>query len=76
MKREWRQANPRDQLVAVIGATWGHISNIEEGIYKPEKLPEIYRRLDDLFEQMNELTKMVSGEWPPGHNPDKEPDTK
>ncbi len=64
-RAEWRQANPRDQLIAVIGAARGLADNIAEKLYPtPDKLEEATGRLDDLLEQALVLASMVEGSWP------------
>lgn len=59
---EWRQKNPKDQLVTVVGAAQGYIDNIKAGIYVNPA--PVLDKVFDLLSQAQELTKMVHGEWP------------
>ena len=64
-RKTWRQATPRDQLVAVLGAARGIASNLAEGMYPLEiDVRQKSLELDDLLEQCVELTTMVDGVWP------------
>lgn len=61
---EWKQANPKDQLIAVLAAAAGFASNLSAGIYKKADIAEKSQRLEELLEQAVELTAMVNGRWP------------
>lgn len=61
---EWKQTNPRDQLIAVLHAAAGFANNISNGVYKPEDVPAKASRIEELLAQAQELTSMVNGEWP------------
>ena len=61
---EWKQANPRDQITVILMAAQWHLENISSGITPPEALQERCGRVKELLSQAQELTKMVSGEWP------------
>lgn len=56
----WRQSDPRMELVSVLGAALGSLSNAVEGIKPQESL----RRCKDFLEQGIALTDFVKGEWP------------
>lgn len=57
----WRQPNPRDQLVAMIGSIQGNVSNMEDGIGKPEEQFARIRR--DIRDCMAILQEMPEGEF-------------
>ena len=69
---EWKQANPRDQLVSVLNAARGIASNIQENRYPVIRIvrgrnthfgvEDAAKELDDLLEQCVELSQM--DRWP------------
>lgn len=58
---EWKQANPRDQLVAVLMAAEGWADNI---VANKSSIAKQTQRIHDLFEQAHELINMLDGSWP------------
>ena len=50
---EWKQGNPRDQLVAILMAIEGHACNIGDGI--PPKSPA--KRIQDFCAQAQRILK-------------------
>lgn len=63
-RKEWKQANPKDQLVAVLAAAAGFVSNISAGVYSKKNLSAKLTSVENLLEQAVELTDMVDGRWP------------
>jgi hypothetical protein len=60
---EWKQANPKMQLTAVLAAIEGTCSNLCHGVYGDTRLEDIYERLQDLFRQAHELNSTNSHSW-------------
>lgn len=52
------------QIITVVGAAQGYVSNIASGIYGADVLQEKLKILDDLLCQATELASMVKGKWP------------
>lgn len=62
---QWRQENPRDELVSLIGAARGIAGNIADGTYKKRGLTAVkVQELDGLLEEVLQLSGMLHGEWP------------
>lgn len=64
-REEWKQRTPHEQLIAVLAAAQGMLSNIQDRMYSPEVLPEKLKYLEECLEQAQELSKLVRGSWPP-----------
>lgn len=58
---DWKQANPRDQLIAVFGALKGHWCNALDGIITPKEF------IEKISPQMNQISMLVTmvedGDW-------------
>lgn len=62
MKRRsgWKQANPRDQLMAVLSAVQGNLDNIANGMVSRNHIP----RLQKLVRQCQDIAATLdAGEW-------------
>lgn len=49
----WRQTNPKDQMIVLLGAIEGHLSNMKDYTTPPEYA---YSRIIELLEQVSELS--------------------
>ena len=58
---KWRQENPRDQMLVVLGAIRGHLHNVEEGISDAVLLPQKLERLLNDIEGLAE--EFMPKEW-------------
>jgi hypothetical protein len=55
----WKQANPHDQLTAILSSMEGHLSNLEDGgCYSTT----FQRRLHDHINQLKKLQPFLTGE--------------
>lgn len=61
-RANWKQTNPKDQLIAVLSALEGRLSIVlDESHFNKE--------FKDLFDQSQELVQLLRGEWPSKPNP-------
>jgi len=63
-KRRWRQGSPRDELVVVLNAIRGHLSNVTDGtIRDPNKIEE---KVSGFLDDVESLGALLPAEWPEG----------
>ena len=63
-REEWKQKNPRDQLVAILMASHGFIENLANDMYTGKIKEERHKTVQNLLADAVNLTKLVNGEWP------------
>ena len=56
----WKQENPRDQLLIILGAIRGHVDNIVNGVSRPGDLGW---KTEHLFDDVETLAALMPTEW-------------